>query len=248
MLLLTCATHLMAVTIVRNYWQYPWLGLLRVLCITGVFIFTGLIFINQNAEGALDFPTDVPRANETSSLLFLPAACFESSDSPVGRTLKASTDTAKDFGDVMVHSNPGNRVHGWNLYLVTLFFYMAALVAEIIRFIRRGRERPGWRSKFANKISPLLHPFRKTKKLVSGIFLIYIALGIGISAASTFMAGTYIFSMRSWVYKSGWIQYENNKNPEQDATDFGQLVPIFMSSLILFSFLQIISGMLSSLT
>lgn len=72
--------------------------------------------------------------------------------------------------------------------------------------------------------------------------------GIGISATSTIEAGSYIFALRSWVYKSGWIEFENKMNPEQDATDFGQLVPIFMSALILFSFLQIISGRPPSVT
>lgn len=162
MLLLTCATHLMAVTIVRNYWQYPWLGLLRAMCISGVFVFTGLLFVNQNAEKSLDFPTEVPPVNE--------------------------------------------------------------------------------RSKVANKLSPLLRPFKRATKLMSGLFMLYLLGGIGISAASTVEAGSYIFALRSWVYKSGWIEFENNMNPEQDATDFGQLVPIFMSALILFSFLQIVSG------
>lgn len=246
MLLLTCATHLMAVTIVRNYWQHPWLGLLRAICISGVFIFTGLLFVNQTADKSSDlpeFPTDVPPAAYHSSLLFLPAACFESGNSSLAsKTLRESTANASRFKDVMLHTDPGNRIHGWNLYLVTLLFFMAAILAEGIRFLRRGRERPRWRSRLANKLAPVLYPFRKAKKLMSGIFLLYLIVGIGISAASTIEAGSYIFHLRSWVYSSGWIQFENNSNPEQDATDFGQLVPIFMSALIVFSFLQIVSG------
>lgn len=242
MLLLTCATHLMAVTIVRNYWQYPWLGLLRAMCISGVFVFTGLLFVNQNAEKSLDFPTEVPPANERSSLMFMPAACFESGNSPAAKTIKQSTATAEKFGSTLIHSDPGNKIHGWNLYIITLLFFMVALVVELVRFIRRGRERPGWRSKVANKLSPLLPPFKRATKLMSGLFMLYLLGGIGISAASTVEAGSYIFALRSWVYKSGWIEFENNMNPEQDATDFGQLVPIFMPALILFSFLQIVSG------
>lgn len=244
MLLLTCATHLMAVTIVRNYWQHPWLGLLRAICISGVFIFTGLLFVNQNAEKSLKFPTDVPRGNETSSLMFMPAACFESGNSPAAKTIQESMATAQKFGHTLLHSDPGNKIHGWNLYIITLLFFMVSLLAEGIRFVRRGRERPGWRSKLVKKLSPLLHPFRRAKKLTSGLFLLYLLGGIGTSAASMFEAGSYIFALRSWVYKSNWIQFENNMNPEQDATDFGQLVPIFMSALIVFSFLQIISGKL----
>lgn len=198
--------------------------------------------MNQNAEKSLEFPTDVPHANETSSLMFMPAACFESGNSPAAKTIEQSTATAQKFGNTLMYSDPGNKIHGWNLYIITLLFFVVALIVEVIRLIRRGREKAGWRSRFANWLSPIFHPFQRANKLVAGLFLLYLFGGIGISAASTFEAGTYIFALRSWVYKSGWIQYENRMNPEQDATDFGQLVPIFMSALILFSFLQIISG------
>lgn len=77
MMLLTCATHLMSVTIVRNYWKYPWLALFRVICISGVFIVTGVLLTNQNAREDPPFPTTLPLANETDSLIFLPAACFQ---------------------------------------------------------------------------------------------------------------------------------------------------------------------------
>lgn len=131
----------MAVTIVRNYWQYPWLGLLRAICISGVFIFTSVLFVHQNAEQSLQFPTDVPPANETTSLMFMPAACFQSGDSPAGKTIKESTRTAEQFGHVLMHSDPGNRIHG-NLYIITLIFFMAALLVGCFRFVRRGRQRP----------------------------------------------------------------------------------------------------------
>ncbi|KAK0718044.1 hypothetical protein B0T26DRAFT_711637 [Lasiosphaeria miniovina] len=51
MMLLTCATHLMAVTVVRNYWRFPWMGGIRVLIMTGVFTVTGLLLSNQNSDG-----------------------------------------------------------------------------------------------------------------------------------------------------------------------------------------------------
>lgn len=243
MMLLTCATHLMSVTIVRNYWQYPWLGIVRVICVTGVFIFTGVLMVNQNAVQDTRFPTEVPQANETSSLMFMPAACFQTAASPFIATLRNTTDSAKDyFVGTLINSNPGNTIHGWNWFVLILTFYMAAMIAEFLRFVRRGRRRPGWRSMIAKRISALFRPHPRIRKLFSYMFLLYLGGGIGISSATTVICGGYIFHLRRWVDESGWIEEENNVNPENDATDFGQLVPIFMSAMIVFSFLQMISG------
>jgi hypothetical protein len=40
MMLLTTATHLMSVTMVRDYWRFQILALVRILCITGAFLVT----------------------------------------------------------------------------------------------------------------------------------------------------------------------------------------------------------------
>lgn len=243
MMLLTCATHLMSVTIVRNYWKYPWLALLRVICICGVFIVTGLLMANQNANQDLKFPTAVPPANETDSLLFLPAACFQSANSPLGATFKNTTASATAFfQDTLVKSAPGNMVQGWNWYVVILLFYGAAILAEFIRFCRRGRSRPGWRGKLGARISRLVRPKSWQRMLVSYIVLLYLILGAGISAVAVVFSARYVYSLRQWVDRSGWIALENGYNPENDATSFGQLVPIFLSTLVLFSFAQMISG------
>lgn len=74
MLLLTCATHLMSVAIVRHYWRYPLLAFVRVVVITGVFIVTGLLLGNQNATRAA-FPTSVPTSTKANSLIMMRAAC-----------------------------------------------------------------------------------------------------------------------------------------------------------------------------
>lgn len=46
MLLLTCATHIGAVTVARNYWQYPLVALFRIIVTIGVYLSTGLLLSN----------------------------------------------------------------------------------------------------------------------------------------------------------------------------------------------------------
>ena len=59
MLLFTCATHLMSVTIAKHYWQHPYVAALRIAITTLVYIITGVIMSNQNSSSN-KFPTQVP--------------------------------------------------------------------------------------------------------------------------------------------------------------------------------------------
>ncbi|KAI0131523.1 hypothetical protein F4814DRAFT_406364 [Daldinia grandis] len=246
MMLLTCATHLVSVTIVRNYWKFPWLAALRVLSITAVFVITGLLMTNQNADMDMPFPTGLPDAKETTSSIFLPAACFQGGNHTTLDTLRETTLNAHAFfKNNIAHSTPRNKIQGWNLYIVTLLFYGAAIIAELVRLVRRSKSRPGWRGHVGDqfrKCGGLGTPARKISQWVSTI---YILAGVILSYVVTAISTRYIFELRKWVDKSGWINLQNNQNPENDAKSFGQLVPILSSALIVFSFAQIVSGMLS---
>ncbi|KAI0891314.1 hypothetical protein F4806DRAFT_483305 [Annulohypoxylon nitens] len=242
MMLLTCATHLVSVTVVRNYWKFPWLASLRVIAITFVFAVTGLLMTNQNANMDVPFPTSIPNANETDSDMFLAAACFQSNEHTVVDTFKQTTSSANSFFlDTIAESTPRNKIQGWNLYVITLLFYGAALIAEFFRFMRRGKSRPGMRANVAKHFRKCCGLGTPLRKVVQNIFLLYLAGGIGLSCATTIISTEYIFGLRAWVNNSGWIEIENNQNPENDAKSFGQLVPIFSSVLIVFSFAQIVS-------
>ncbi|KAI5862233.1 hypothetical protein GGS23DRAFT_112760 [Durotheca rogersii] len=242
MMLLTCATHLLSVTIVRNYWRFPWLACLRVLCITGVFMVTGLLMTNQNADSALTFPTAIPLTNETDSLLFLPAACFQSSLSTVRDTFKETTANAKSFFiDALGSSTPHNKIQGWNLYIIALLFYGAAIIAEAFNFIRRGKGKRSWRGRACEWVSRLFRLGTLRRGIANVLFLAYLGAGLGVGYTIVIVSARYIFSLRAWVHRSGWIQQRDGVNPENDAKSFGQLVPIFSSALIVFTFAQMIS-------
>ncbi|KAH9906402.1 hypothetical protein F4778DRAFT_801643 [Xylariomycetidae sp. FL2044] len=238
MMVITCASHLMSVTIIRNYWKYPWLSGLRVGCVTGVFLLTGLLMANQDAHNSINFPTAVPDADTSDSLLFLPAACFQDNSTGLARILSSSTENADKLGHVLQTSNPGNHVQGWNLYLVLLIFYIAALLVEAIRFCRRGQNRPGWRNKLGLWLSQRFGFTPWMRTIIETLFCIYLLGGLGIGAATVILSARYIFALRHWVDHSRWIKLESGLNPENDGTSFGQLVPILMNGLVLFGFLE----------
>ncbi|KAK8038611.1 hypothetical protein PG993_007022 [Apiospora rasikravindrae] len=243
MMLISCATHLMSVTVVRHYWQYPILALLRVFCVTGVFIVTGLLMVNQNAaDPDIKFPTEVPPADETDSLLLLPAACFETARSPLQDTLRNTTASVDVFfKNNLNQSTPGNTIHGWNWYIILLLFYLAAIIAEAIRYFRRNKNHAGWRGKPGKRLSQIFKPKTKLRKAVSFGYLTYLAGGVVVSSIAVIKSIIYIFQLRDWVAHSGWMETDNGINPENDWSSFGQLVPIFMSGFILFNIAQVVS-------
>ncbi|KAK8076980.1 hypothetical protein PG996_003150 [Apiospora saccharicola] len=226
MLLISCATHLMSVTIVRHYWRYPLVAMLRVVCITGVFIATGLLMVNQNADEMTDlhFPTEIPAANTTTN------------------TFHNTTSNADAFfHKTLQQSAPGNKIHGWNWFIVLLLFYIAAGLAEVIRFFRRNRHRADWRGKAGKRLSLVFKPKSVLRRWVSFGYLLYLGAGIGISSAAVVLSASYIFGLRTWVARSGWMEMKNDLSPEDDWISFGQAVPIFTSALVLFTALQVIS-------
>jgi hypothetical protein len=46
----------------------------------------------------------------------------------------------------------------------------------------------------------------------------------------------YIRDLRRWVRPSGYMEEGNDRNPKEDPTTFGQLVPIFLTLLTVFTF------------
>ncbi|KAF2461781.1 hypothetical protein BDY21DRAFT_388794 [Lineolata rhizophorae] len=242
MMMLTCATHLMSMAMVSRYWQYPFLALLRVLLVTGLVLVTGLLLSNQNAMNEPRFPTEVPPRNESVSLLVEPAACFQSENSPLDRTI------GQTEAETFITSKPDNKIPGWNFFLIILIFYAAALIAEAIRFF--WRRRISHPEKYANKEFHRLFCFQVPRitsrhpnacRWASRAFWVYQVAGVGIGMAAIIVSWQYISDLRGWINHSGYISALEENNPENDATSFGQLVPIFLTALTLFTFVQTIN-------
>lgn len=86
---------------------------------------------------AEDFPTDGPDANVTESLMVLQAACFQSDTSHLTTSLAQPLPGTEAFKDALINSNPGNKIHGWNHYLIMLFFFVLTIIVEAGRFAYR---------------------------------------------------------------------------------------------------------------
>lgn len=245
----------MSITIVRNYWKWPWLGILRTLICTGVFIVTGLLLANQNSKQEVKFPSYPPPANESMGHILLPAACFQKGNE-FPETLRYSL--AEGAADAIFRSTPGNRIPGWNNYLIILLLYLVAAFVDILRAFRRGAlakpqgrrarivvwlktcgrtQRP---SKARDPSAPA--PFFSLAGFIFTFFAIYLVAGIGVSAWTVVQSAKYIFQLRSWAKNSGWLKLEDGKqSAEDDATSFGQLVPIFLNFILLFTLAQLMS-------
>lgn len=247
MMLLTCATHVMSVAISKNFWKYPWLGWLRVLIVSGVYLVTGLLLSNQNALKNVPFPTNIPPANETDSPLFLPASCFQGGSLLLKNALDTSFAGKSEAKEAFLNSNlgGGHHIQGWNFYLLILLWYGLAIVVDLVRFLRRGMDKSSFRRKVARRLCGSCTG-RKSPRLtvVAELsFGVYLLISVAISGLTVAISANYMMGLRAWVKRSGWLETDpGGQSAEDDATSFGQLVPIFLCLLTLFAFAQTISG------
>ena len=196
-LLVTCATHLMAVTIARNYWEHPSVGILRIIVTTLVFIITGVLLSSQGSE-SLGFPTEVPDDKARYSLMLLPAACFQSGKS----LLKEETINTLTSGSLSRFFK--GQIHGWPSYLVMFLFYIVAVCISLGRVIRRGLDKNGKRKKFVTWLERVVPFLFRIRRFFYALFGLYLVAGIALSASTVVIAGVYVFKLRRWVDLSGW--------------------------------------------
>lgn len=244
MLVLSCATHLMSIAVVRNYWRYPYLALLRTIVIAGLFACTGVLLSNMNTveHGPLVFPSQIPSPKERNGLQLVLAACFQGGTRQMAKTMKQSFDD-KTSAQAFRYSAPENRIEGWNFYIITLLWYMVALVVEGVRFVRR---KDRWREKVLGWLKPVKPGDKWSRRLVLWADWFYGIYVFGCVVTGGIMVGweaNYMLSLRGWVARSGWLEKnEQSKTEEDDWSSFGQLVPMFLGLLTLFTLVQAISG------
>lgn len=237
MLLFTCATHLMAVTIAKHYWQHPYIAALRIAITALVYLITGLILSNQNSSG-VNFPTKVPDPTDQYSTMLLSAACFQSGEAGLTRDIR----NAFNAQDVNTFFN--NQIPGFTQYLVMCMFYIVAVFVSVGRFVRRGADHDGRRKRFLERFKRRFSLLFRARRFFYLLFAIYLIAGVGIASWTVQGAFRYIYDLRYWVRHSIWQNLDNNgKASEDDPTTFGQLVPMLLISLTVFSFLHLLAGM-----
>lgn len=248
-MLLTCATHLLSLTVVRDYWRYPWLACVRVIITFFLFLTTGLLLSNQNSTEA-KFPTDIPPPGAEPAFMFAPAVCYQNGQSSFKDTLgQTMNQGGQRFIDVILNSTPDNKIRGWNWYIMMLLFYLAAFLLEVFRSLNRGSDEEGRKRhgimrglKRAAMIGP------KASKMFGRIgrllMLLYLLGGMAISGATIFLTSEYLFSLRRWARNAEWLKTdsESRRSSEDDATAFGQMIPVILSLLTIFALFEKWSG------
>lgn len=257
MLLLTCATHLLSMSIVRNYWRNLWQSSLRVILISGIILVTGLVLTNQDADTAIKFPTIIPGpgANETTKgLLFLPAACFQA-DAHMWKTMHETWSSPMQFQNSILNDSPGNHIRGWGYYLAMLIWYLLALIVTYVRrFYHIFRKYGAWAA-IGRAFIPICcsswtpeeesDTNDKHHKFFKWLHTIYMLCGVALGSATAVTSANFIMGLRGWAQNSGWLQTDPTKlqvSPEDDATSFGQQVPILLTFLTVFTAAQTVNG------
>ncbi|CCF33512.1 hypothetical protein CH063_00986 [Colletotrichum higginsianum] len=247
MLLLTCATHLMSVVISRNYWKSPLVAIVRVILITSVFILTGFVLSSQKSN----FPMKVPEDGDPDVALLLRAACYQD-ERGMEMLRNKLVDSFKDpeaAKQAFVFSNPGNFIHGWNLYLAILVWYAVTILAEFGRWFYRARERRKQKKlQVMETRGKLLRGLEDRTSFLGKIFYwiygFYVMGGLVICGITVVVCAIQIMKLRKWAKRSTWLKVDTGgQSEEDDATSFGQLVPIILVGLVVFSALATFSDL-----
>lgn len=255
MLLLTCATHLMSLSIVRNYWRNLWQSTLRVVLISGIVLITGLVLTNQDANTSTKFPTGIPLLNQIhDGSLLLPAACYQA-DAHMGTTFQETLGTSEQFRDSIFKDSPNNHIQGWGFYMAMLLWYLLALLVTYVRrFYHICRKHGPWTA-IGSAFIPICcsswvpeedsEISDKRRDFFKWLHTIYMFCGVALGSATAIMSANYIMKLRGWVQKSLWLEADPTKlqvSPEDDATSFGQQVPILLTFLTIFMAAQTVNG------
>ncbi|KAI0137417.1 hypothetical protein BJ170DRAFT_605806 [Xylariales sp. AK1849] len=74
------------------------------------------------------------------------------------------------------------------------------------------------------------------------MLILNMATGLVISHAVMVFSSQYVFALRMWVEKTGWMDFGDGLNPEDDPSYLGQIIPKFMVNSMFVNFWQSISG------
>ncbi|KAK0718043.1 hypothetical protein B0T26DRAFT_752022 [Lasiosphaeria miniovina] len=184
-----------------------------------------MLIVVGHTDQTGSFPSGIPPLDETGSNMFLAAACFQNASQQLTKTLGQSTASAPQAYNTFFKSTPGSHIQGWNWYIIILLWYCVAVVVDVVRLLRHDLSEDG------EGASPEEH-------------------GMGTHGMGTKICEgrlkTCCIPNESWknIFRGLFAIYMVvGKGSEDDATSFGQLVPIFMSSAIFFNFFQMTSEM-----
>lgn len=198
MLLVTCATHLTAVTVSRNYWQDAIPAIVRIAITFVVYTVTGVLLSNQGA-GAEGFPTKVPPTSDDYNDILLPAACFQIGEGGFTDTVQQSLVDANSFFK--------SKIPGWTQYLIMFIFYVLAVIVRIFSAIQAGKsKRKGHRRRIVDWTRRKFSFFFRDvpSRVLHLIFGLYLVAGNAVGIWTIYSSANYVVTLRNWVDQSHW--------------------------------------------
>lgn len=198
MLLVTCATHLAAVTVSRNYWQDAIPAIVRIAITFTVYAVTGVLLSNQGA-GSEGFPTKVPPTGTDYNDILRPAACFQSGEGGFTNTVQESFADANSFFK--------SKIPGWTQYLVMFICYVLAIIVRAVSAIHAGRHKEqGRRRRIVDWTRRRFSFFFRSTpiRVLYFIFGLYLVAGNAVGIWTVYSSANYVVLLRNWVDRSNW--------------------------------------------
>lgn len=220
LLLLACANYLQTLGLTRQYW-HSWpagtAALLRLLVVVGIYFFCGWILGIQNQRNLLSnhqFTVErVPEGNKRDSAILLKAACFLD---PIFQNATFASLTNAERTQIGIQENHGLAFE-WILELMLAACTFLVLMFRLLCSIFRSLEKR----------------MKKTRiyTLFCGFIWVLSMIVFCYSAAT-------VSNLRSWVAKSGWLEFDYKSNPDNNVSGFGQTVALLSVVAMLITALE----------
>ena len=206
--LISCATFLIVIALVSEYWKAPFSATLRTIVMVVIFTVLGVLLNHQTTR--VQSPEYQPPNSRKDSTVLLPMSCFLD---PQFKDIYSSLASS-------VREEIGSPVSTWQswqfpLWIVLLIGFVLGIIRSLIQLRRDPAKN------------------RESHRLWNSmVILFYKGLAWAISMIMIIIAWAHIYSLRSWVGRSGWIEPGRIPNPENDWLGNGQILPMLQLLMI----------------